>query len=150
MKKCIALILAMVMVLTFVSGAAMAEGLDPGLYGSADNGVPVFESKYELTIDNGVYYEVPYTEGAVTVYYYNLACTALELDGAPEGNGQVNVERVAEGLFCIALTEAAGDVIVQLRLTRTDGNSGECIIFSDGTSGGSGGGNGTDHQKLSE
>lgn len=141
MKKSIALILATVMVLSFVSGAAMAEGLEPGLYGSADNGVPVFESKYELTIDNGVYYEVPYTEGATTVYYYNLACTALELDGTPEGNGQVNVEQIAEGLFCIALTEAAGDVIVQLRLTRTDGSSGECIIFSDGTSGGSGGGN---------
>lgn len=143
MKKCIALVLAVVMVLSLVSVTAMAEGpafmsQETGLYGFMQNGT--LSEKLEMGDENSQYvFSVDLsTSSSKIVFFWHPEVTGLSGEAVNNAESSVTIEKAAEDLEIspYRITIAGnGTVKVQLSPVFSDGDNDG----GDGTSGGNGG-----------
>lgn len=151
MKKCIALVLAVVMVLSLVSVTAMAEGpafmsQETGLYGFMQNGT--LSEKLEMGDENSQYvFSVDLsTSSSKIVFFWHPEVTGLSGEAVNNAESSVTIEKAAEDLEIspYRITIAGnGTVRVQLYPVFSGEGSG------DGDNGGDdNGGNGTEQHPL--
>lgn len=156
MKKCIALVLAMVIVLSLVSVVAMAEGpafmsQDAGLYGFMQNGA--LSEKLEMGDGNSQYvFSVDLsTSSSKTVFFWHPEVTSLSSEAVNNAGSSVTIEKAAEDLeispYRITVT-GNGTVRVQLYPVFSGEGSGDGDNGGDNDGGDGGDGSGTEQHPL--